>query len=234
MVRKNDVTLDTDTPWNTQKTLAFGPCLRSTAYCIYRHSSFSPCHTVQLSSGRQPHQSQTGSQQSCPSQAAWRKLSAVFSDVSDTAAKILKILCYHTTLSFETHMQCNGIFHSILKLCSINFRIGNAMAYLNKKRGILTFIAKPDGIMFLGHSKSVEWMRVPDSTNSTALLSGLRKVNKSWIIWREENWNLEINKCCGIIICVCELYKSKLSNVCIKQLVERWKDNVEGIPTAVK
>lgn len=31
---------------------------------------FSPCHTVQLSSGRRPHQSQTGCQQSCPSRAA--------------------------------------------------------------------------------------------------------------------------------------------------------------------
>lgn len=34
------------------------------------HNVFSPCHTVQWSSGRQPHLSQTGCQQSCRSRAA--------------------------------------------------------------------------------------------------------------------------------------------------------------------
>lgn len=34
-------------------------------------------------------------------------------------------------------------------------------------------MAKPEGIMFLGHSKSVEWIRVPDSIRRIALLSGL-------------------------------------------------------------
>lgn len=36
-----------------------------------------------------------------------------------------------------------------------------------------TFMAKLDGIIFLGHSNSVVWIRMPDSSKSVALKSGL-------------------------------------------------------------
>lgn len=39
---------------------------------------------------------------------------------------------------------------------------------------ILTFMANPDGMVFLGHSNSVEWIRIPDSISTTALVSGLK------------------------------------------------------------
>ena len=41
----------------------------------------------------------------------------------------------------------------------------------------ITFMAKPDGNVFLGHSNSVLWNLNPDSINKTTLWSGLDKIN---------------------------------------------------------
>lgn len=39
---------------------------------------------------------------------------------------------------------------------------------------ILTFILKPEGIIFFGQLNSVLWMRIPDSSSIIALKSGLK------------------------------------------------------------
>lgn len=68
------------------------------------------------------------------------------------------------------HSEANGTINSLHhnKYPKISTQL-YYLCFLNS----LTFIANPEGIMFLGHSKSVEWIRVPDSIRRTALLSGL-------------------------------------------------------------
>lgn len=57
--------------------------------------------------------------------------------------------------------------------------------------GEFTFMAKLDGIMFFGHSNSVMWMRIPDSSSSVALQSGLWAKQRSWTpksLWIPSKW----------------------------------------------
>ena len=67
-----------------------------------------------------------------------------------------------------------SVVQSITKYVASKECLNNTFAHIH----ILTFIAKPDGILFLGHSNSVEWIRIPDSISSTALVSGLKHAQK--------------------------------------------------------
>lgn len=46
----------------------------------------------------------------------------------------------------------------------------------------LTFIVKPDGAGFFGHSNSVKWIRMPDSINKTNLISPFWSLIK-YVLW---------------------------------------------------
>ena len=108
----------------------------------------SPCHRAPQWDDKQPRLSQTESQQSCQLQAASPASGALTSGALDTNQR------YNHTLRSHT-----------LQVTSDSW---SGSTYL-------TFMAKPEGIIFLGHSKSVEWIRIPDSTNSTAFESGLKE-----------------------------------------------------------
>lgn len=57
-----------------------------------------------------------------------------------------------------------------LQLLVTNLRV---LKFNFKYKLKFTFMAKLDGIIFLGHSNSVVWIRMPDSSKSVALKSGL-------------------------------------------------------------
>jgi len=82
-----------------------------------------------------------------------------------------------------------------------------------------TFIAKPEGIMFFGHSNSVVWKRQPDSSSSTYFSSGLciKQTDVSiyqlmWLINQKQEW-LKTRKLFTIIVTFCSAPFAYLNEV---------------------
>lgn len=156
----------------------------------------SPCHRAPQSDGKQLRLIRTGNPRSCRSQAAWLMPTFWILSVygTETGQGRQDMIMNRSSTEGSEHTA----FENLWLLQNSSTYIRNACIIIHI---IPTFMANPDGMVFLGHSNSVEWIRIPDSISSTALVSGLKHKNyqsSSWFLKALKRLSRVCWRCYGV------------------------------------